>query len=427
MNNDRFVVLGVAPARAPWFRSVSQWSNAASLPVEFLKCLSPEEVRARLATRQPFSALLADGGLPAVDRDLVAAAARAGCAVVVIEDARVDRDWVGLGAAATLPAEFDRSQLLGVLRQHATHVAPPDHADAVEAPEISTDHCVVVAVTGPGGTGASTAAIAVAQGTADAGGRGRVLLADFCLRAEQAMLHDVGDVAPGLQELVDAHRLGHLAPRETRALTFRIAERRYDLLLGLRRARFWAALRPTSVAAAMESLMGAYGTVVFDVDGDLEGESQSGSMDVEERNGLSRMAVQRANVVIAVGGASMKGLHSLAVIVEAVHAAAPGAAVLAVINRAPRSPRSRADLTSALHRLLTAAHSDRHAYGPIFLPERKVDAILRDGVRLPAPLVQPLTGAVNALIAEAPRERSRPPVPAVRPGSLGSWAEPAIG
>src|SRR5205085_12672149 len=76
MNGDRFVVLGVAPARAPWFRTVSQWANAASLPVEFLKCLSPEEVRARLASGQPFSALLADAGVPAVDRDLVSAATR---------------------------------------------------------------------------------------------------------------------------------------------------------------------------------------------------------------------------------------------------------------------------------------------------------------------------------------------------------------
>jgi hypothetical protein len=429
MKADRFVVLGVAPARAPWFRTVSQWANAASLPVEFLKCLSPEEVRARLASGQPFSALLADAGVPAVDRDLVSAAARAACAVVVVEDKRVRRDWVALGAAATLPPDFDREQLLGVLLQHAAHVAQPEDSPLPEAPPVSTEHCVVVAVTAPGGTGASTAAIALAQGVAaETRGRSPVLLADLCLRAEQAMLHDVRDVAPGLQELVDAHRFGSLTVSETRALAFRIAERRYDLLLGLRRARFWAALRPTSIDAAFESLMAAYGTVVCDVDGDLEGENESGSLDVEERNGLSRLAVQRADVVIAVGAPSMKGLHSLAVTVGAVHAAAPSAAVLAVVNCAPRSPRVRAEFTSALHKLVSGAAADRQVYGPVFLPERKVDTLLRDGARLPAPLVQPLTGAVGALIAEgACRERPVPLPPAVRPGSLGTWAEPAIG
>src|SRR5207245_2518522 len=64
MNHDRFVVLGVASARAPWFRAVSQWAHAASVPLEFLKCLSPEEVRARLGSGQPLSALRADAGVP---------------------------------------------------------------------------------------------------------------------------------------------------------------------------------------------------------------------------------------------------------------------------------------------------------------------------------------------------------------------------
>jgi hypothetical protein len=424
---DRFVVLGVAPARAPWFRTVSQWANAASVPVEFLKCLSPEEVRARLASGQPFSALLADAAVPAVDRDLVSAAARADCAVVVVEDKRVRRDWVALGAAATLPADFDRDQLVGVLLQHAVHVAQAEDPAIPEAPPPSTGHCVVVAVTGPGGTGASTVAIALAQGVA-AERRGRVLLADLCLRAEQSMLHDVRDVTPGLQELVDAHRFGSLAGPQTRALAFRVAERRYDLLLGLRRARFWAALRPKAIDAAFDSLMAAYGTLVCDVDSDLEGESESGSLDVEERNGLARLGVQRADVVIAVGAASMKGLHSLAVAIGTIHTAAPGATVLAVVNCAPRSPRVRAEFTSALHQLVSGASADRHVYGPVFLPERNVDTLLRDGARLPAPLVQPLTRAVAALIADGSRrERSAPVPPAVRPGSLGTWAEPATG
>ena len=44
---------------------------------------------------------------------------------------------------------------------------------------------------------------------ADARHGGRVLLADLALRADQAMIHDAGELGPGIQELVDAHRLGH--------------------------------------------------------------------------------------------------------------------------------------------------------------------------------------------------------------------------
>ena len=35
---NRFVVLGLAQARSSWFRNVAQWSNSASIPVEFVKC-----------------------------------------------------------------------------------------------------------------------------------------------------------------------------------------------------------------------------------------------------------------------------------------------------------------------------------------------------------------------------------------------------
>ena len=60
---ERFVVLGLAPARAAWFRSVGVWATSGALPAEFLKCVSAEEVRARLASGRPFSALVADAGL----------------------------------------------------------------------------------------------------------------------------------------------------------------------------------------------------------------------------------------------------------------------------------------------------------------------------------------------------------------------------
>ena len=53
--------------------------------------------------------------------------------------------------------------------------------------------------------------------------------------------------------------------------------------------------------------------VVADVTGDVEGEAEGGSADVEERNHLARSAVLNSSVVVAVGAPGMKGVHSLAV------------------------------------------------------------------------------------------------------------------
>jgi hypothetical protein len=64
---DRYVVLGAARARSSWFGAVASWANAAILPVDFLKCLTVEELVARLR-RSAVSAVLVDGALAGVDR-----------------------------------------------------------------------------------------------------------------------------------------------------------------------------------------------------------------------------------------------------------------------------------------------------------------------------------------------------------------------
>ena len=59
---------------------------------------------------------------------------------------------------------------------------------------------------------------------------------------------------------------------------------------------------------------------------------------------------------------------------------------------------------------------------PIFLPERRIEECLRDGVSLPWQLTVPLTGAVRAVLARSD-DRARPFTgpEAVVPGSLGHW------
>jgi len=400
----RYVVLGLAPPRSPWFRDVGQWANAGAVAAEFVKCVSADEVRARLAGGRAFSALLVDGSLPSLDRDLIHTAADAECAVIVIGGSG-SRDWAAAGAAAVLAPVFARKDLIEVLGAHAAMIGRADRAfEGAPLGDGPVWQAPLVAVTGPGGTGASTVAIALAQGlAADVRSAGSVLLADLRLHAEQAMLHDARDVVPGVQELVDAFRSGRPGAEDLRGLTFGIPTRGYRLLLGLRRSRAWATIRPQAFEACVDGLRGAHRMVVADVEPDVEGEDDGGSIDVEERNSMTRV----------LGGLLAYGV--------------PGARLVAVVNRAPRSIRSRAELTAALAELMPA-WAGAGMPSPVFLPDRRVDQALRDGVTLPDVLVAPVVGAVGAVMARATEDARRPQAPRqVRPGSVGSWGAELAG
>ena len=103
-------------------------------------------------------------------------------------------------------------------------------------------------------------------------------------------------------------------------MTFDVPRRGYRLLLGLRRPEAWSSLRPRAIDASIDGLRRSFQVVVADVTGDLEGEAEGGSADVEERNHLARSAVLHSSVVVAVGASGMKGVHSLAGLVRSLTA-----------------------------------------------------------------------------------------------------------
>lgn len=434
MAADRYVLLGLARPRAEWFRQVSQWSTSAAVPVEFLRCVSVEEVRAQLASGRPFSAVLLDGGLPSVDRDLIESARQEGCHVVLVDDGRGTSDLARAMSTAVLPVDFTREQLLDALvparrlGQGALDELSSEPEGGVPGETLGN----VAVVCGPGGTGASTVAAALAQGLGhdgEARWAAGVVLVDLALHAEQAMLHDVRDVVPGVQELVEAHRSRHPSGDEVRSFTFAVIERRYHLLLGLRRARYWATLRPRALEVAFRSLQRTYAAVVCDVTADFEGEDDTGAAEVEERNLMARTALAAADVTFAVGRPGVKGLHSLVrVLADLASAGVPPERVVPVINAAPRHPRARAELVAALAELAGPAPGGRATVAPVFLPRRRVEEALRDAVRLPPPLPGALAGAFAAVLAREGRAPS--PVPnepaRVTPGSIGSWSPEAL-
>jgi MinD-like ATPase involved in chromosome partitioning or flagellar assembly len=423
---DRYVLLGLAHPRAPWFADVARWATAGAAPIDFVKCVSSEEVSARLHAGRVVSALVADADRIANDRDLIDRANRAQCAVLVVDDGRIPRDWRALGVAGSLPATFTRDDLMGALMAHAQPVDRVEDTATRAAP--ATDSApspwrgTLVAVTGTGGTGASTVAMAAAQGAAnDARNKGLVLLADLSLDADLAMLHDARDVVPGLQELVEACR-GGIPGDDLARVVYHVADRRYDLLLGLRRHRDWTVIRPRSFEVALDALRRRYRLVVADVDRDIEGEDETGSIDVAERNHIARHTLCSADLVLVVGSASMKGLHSLArTLHELKSAGVPGARIAPVVNRVGRSPRARAEITAALGGL--GGLESTAVATPLFVPDRRhLDDSLVHAAPLPGSMAQALATSVAALLERTRRVPIVEPEPvAVAPGSLGTW------
>jgi len=426
MPADRYVLLGLARPRAEWFRAVGQWSSTAAIPAEFAKCVSVAELQARLASGRRHSAVLLDGGLPAIDRDVLDAAREAGCAVVVVDDGLRASSWSALGVAAVLPPSFSREALLDALATHAVLVGGATTAvvDGLRQDGAPVPLGLVAAVCGPGGTGASTTAAALAQGLGAGGRHGDVLLADLARHGEQAMLHDVRDVAPGLQEVVDAHRSGWPADDELRTLLFHVVDRHYQLLLGLRRARYWSTLRPRAFDAAFESLRRLFGVTVCDITADFEGERDGGSVDVEERNHVARATVGLADVVFVVARPGVKGMHALVrVLGELAATGVPAGRVVPVVNLAPRHPKARAEIVATLAELAPPAMGGGSTTAPLFLPARKVDESWRDGAPLPGPLPSTLARAFDATVQRLGPLLAAPAEPElVVPGSLGSWS-----
>ena len=426
MSAERYVVLGLARPRAGWFTEITRWATTASVPIEFVKCLTIDETRARLDSGRSWSALLIDGSIPGLDRDLLDIARTAGAAVLVVDDPRVDRPWSDIGATAILPANLERDSLLTALAEHARPVAR-----STPRPDVSTAVATspwrgrLVAVTGPGGTGASTVAALLAQGLgSEVTEQGLVVLADLALNADQAVIHDAGDVMPGVPELIDAHRLGHPEPDEIRALTFATGSRGYHLLLGMRRHRDWTTLRSRSVSAAIDGLRRSYRVVVADIDPDLEGEGDTGSTDIEERNLLARHTATEADVVIAVGDPTTVGVHRLARLIR--HLVAEGvdpARILPVINRGPRSARRRSEVARALSDL--TGSECRDLASPITLAEtRRLDDLIRSGARWPDSLTRKLRSAAQAILDRPATVTSQPSMPErVAPGSLGHFTD----
>ena len=422
MTPGRYPIMVLAPARADWVGSVLSWAMSGMVPVDLVRCLSAEELRARLDSGAPCSAVMLDASAGNVDRDLVARARDAGTTCLVVGPS--GRDWSEIGVHGVLDPGFGAEQLSQALQEYcrssplggtSATLEPP-----TERPLGSTGrlHCVL----GAPGSGSSTVAAALAQALAtEAATPGSVLLAEFDLHSSQAALHDSPDVIPGIQEMVEAHRLGRPSRQQIRDMTFAVPDRGYDLLLGVRRHRDWVALGTTTVEAVVDSLAATYRETVFDAGSDLDDETTTGSHDIADRNSTNLVALRRSQSVVVVGRPGVAGLHRLIVLaVELERLEIDPDRVVLVINGAPRRRRARAEILTTLTELCPVGLRPAARRATVIPHLGDMESRHSTVAPFPHRLTSPLVSAVRSL-GPVPDPLPRPtgqPV-AVAPGSLG--------
>ncbi len=342
--------------------------------------------------------MLADAATPGIDRELTALCARSGTALLRVADPRTPASFRDAGDPV-LPPNFGVDELLATLGAVAQRVRWRTVARAAELATVERDvtfHGRLTAVCGRGAAGSTVAAMALAQGLASSGGDvGDVALADLARNADLACYHDALDVVPALQELVEAHRHGRPGTAAVRSMLHHVDDRGYSLLLGLRRPHDWVALSPAAIESTLLGLRSSYRHVVADITADFEGEAQTGSVDVEERNALARVAVTSADVVVAVGRSGLKGTRELVRLLDDLAEIGVDAdRILTVVTDAPRERAARADATRAIAALTRRPP----AASPLFLAHRRgLDGVLRCADPLPPSLCDALARAVNAI------------------------------
>lgn len=148
---------------------------------------------------------------------------------------------------------------------------------------------------------------------------------------------------------------------------------------------------------------------------------------------LARTTLDASDLVVVVGSPGVAGVQAhVRVLHDLIRFGLAPERLMSVVNRAPRNPRARAEITRTVADLLELAVGRRCPISaPVFVPERRrLEELHRDGGgRLPAPLIAAVTAPVRGMLDQVPtRVRSTGSADdgsrlvSVSPGTLGSWS-----
>lgn len=295
-----------------------------------------------------------------------------------------------------------------------------EHLNSVTTPEsqLSTNHATSTfwTVVGAGGTGTSTVAALLSQSLAS---HGASCLVDLRLRGEQALLHNIGRSKRGLAEFILGHRNSSPTTLPSQ-FVHRIPTRGYDLMAAMPSLPSWRLIDHSSLDAALHSLSRSYRSVVFDCDLDLEDRSVSGSMDIEERNMLTRSAIRSSSALVLVAQPGVKGLYSLSRLHrEVLESKLVRGPIGIVINRYSPSPRKAREFLENLGDVLDQRGSGQPVK-VIFLPDTSIESQVLATARFPASLASPIELLSATLSTLANFHPAAPQVPATLATKLSS-------
>ena len=424
MRAATFSLVTVAPPRTDWITRLTAWSNEGSLGVEVIRCISLEELRARIGSIQRFSAAIIDESMIGLDRDLLMLARETGCATIVITKGIARHDWESLGGSGTITDPFGPEDLLHALRCWAE---PTDRHDLHRPTEVLTTDTIdaptaplapLVAVVGAGGTGTSTAAAALAQGFS---ATLAVTLVDAALDGSLALMLGSTNLTPSLQQLVEAHRLATPAPEDLVSFLHPCPHHHFFLVPGLRRHRDWTSLGTHAVGASVVSLRRTCQLLIADIDPDFEGESETGSFDIGDRNSLSRIITRSADAILVTGRPDLVGVSRLVRIISDLIELGVGAGRIRIVMLGGgRRALGTGETRRAIEQLLRELQPSHNPPPTAFLDFPKgLDSLLLDARPLPELFVNSLRSIVDSVLgSEWPTPATSDPIP-IAPGSLG--------
>ncbi|MDQ1400967.1 MAG: hypothetical protein QOG97_1533 [Acidimicrobiaceae bacterium] len=377
--------------------SIADRLHRASPLADVVTRASSEGAWSALTSGRRYSAVVAFG----VDHELADAATRLGIPVIGVgpESATAERDLAATIAAVAAPVAW---------ADHPNGLSAAPACAALSDRPGGTGR--LLAVCGPGGTGASLVAAGLSWAFGSAGWRRRVLLADFARRSDQAFLHGLEDPPAGLLQLVNSGRYRPIAAADVRRHT--VARPGFRLLPGLRRPAHWTAVSPSAFDQLVMVLPELFDLVVADITGDFEGEADSGSCDVEERNHIARRSARAADTVVVVGGARTNGARRLSQVVDEL--------LDLGVDPARIQPAVRCDeFPVCTHRKFSRPS---RICGLPSAPVELATVAGAPGRLLPPEAVWPLAEAVTDLLSRLPAPDRRPDLVPVVPGSLGCLA-----
>jgi len=323
---------------------------------EVVCCRGQAELLALLQADATISSVLLDARAIGVDRDLFHHLEALQVRALVRDSEPARTDWMALGAQGVVSVIADEHVLAAVLRQA---IGAADRWRPLPPFVSRPGGCgPLIVVAGPSCRSTARLAMKVAAGAVRPNPALPVILTDLEVRGWLRDLHDAPGETVGIQDLVDLHRTRVATRDEVAQLAPLDHDCGYRILFGVRHPRDWLALGPRSVRSALASLRHHAGALVAVVGDDLDGEAETGSADLEDRNHLARSAVLTADLILVAPAHTNAAAHAQAILLEDLAHLRPDAVTVVVPFGAGNDPSEGAPpLPDAVERAISATMS----------------------------------------------------------------------